>query len=724
MKFYKKFDTENIVRLKKKKLKIKGIKRAFVWTKQRIFFFVFILKFFFFFDFLLKLIEVRLEKTELLDNFILEIINIQYINYFVAFFQNEVKNYPIIFLLNQIVNFNLFFINFYNFFCIYNSEHSEMLKNNSYLASTSKNKIEGKILEIKTGFTIAPGKYKKYFRNKKNEDIDLNNFEFKNEAYQWDEFFGKQELDNNQPYNMVNLIEVYGEEQKKEKLVEPLNEEEESEWEAVFGAKGFYDLRFLYSTVNRLRMEEKEFITDTFFYYKNFNKLRIDFFIFDEMVLRVLEIFVCGWYFLLKNNLFFNKKWDLVKNFLYSKLAFQLKIELNTFLYLTHNLSYFWNYMYDKYIYTHHKLYSKMRNRLSYVSKFYAPFEEKINLEYIKNLKNQNFFIVNFIKLSEAIYSLTVEKHICINLYKHSFFMQKFFNDENFFFWLRFIVKDLDWAYVNYLLYEVLLEKAGLFEIEKWFFYCYDNMDLYLNGLIEEKILMFSFLIKSIEREFILQCLSNTYYIYLYYLIIDNFIFFCPSKMHKFFLKELNFFWKFAKISIAYFFKKNIRLNMIEKLVEVRLNLLDEDLWFDWFLNKFKYYDFLNIKKIKIEIIDYFCFWICRVHRSYNWIASIYDIISFSKYVSNFIFCKYLFMKNLYKDYTEVDSKELVFFDIDNYLVISFYKDLILSYINKTFNLNVLFFFITLFKSDTFLNFKKYHFFRHFVWNDLKKLNL
>jgi hypothetical protein len=41
-------------------------------------------------------------------------------------------------------------------------------------------------------------------------------------------------------------------------------------------------------------MEEKEFITDTFFYYKNFNKLRIDFFIFDEMVLRVLEIFVCG----------------------------------------------------------------------------------------------------------------------------------------------------------------------------------------------------------------------------------------------------------------------------------------------------------------------------------------------------------------------------------------------------------------------------------------------
>jgi hypothetical protein len=130
------------------------------------------------------LIEVRLEKTELLDNFILEIINIQYINYFVAFFQNEVKNYPIIFLLNQIVNFNLFFINFYNFFCIYNSEHSEMLKNNSYLASTSKNKIEGKILEIKTGFTIAPGKYKKYFRNKKNEDIDLNNFEFKNEAYQ------------------------------------------------------------------------------------------------------------------------------------------------------------------------------------------------------------------------------------------------------------------------------------------------------------------------------------------------------------------------------------------------------------------------------------------------------------------------------------------------------------------------------------------------------------
>jgi hypothetical protein len=89
--------------------------------------------------------------------------------------------------------------------------------------------------------------------------------------------------------------------------------------------------------------------------------------------------------------------------------------------------------MYDKYIFTHHKLYSKMRNRLSYVSKIYAPFEEKINLEYIKNLKNQNFFIVNFIKLSEAIYILTVEKHICINLYKHSFFMQKFFFDQSFF---------------------------------------------------------------------------------------------------------------------------------------------------------------------------------------------------------------------------------------------------------------------------------------------------
>ena len=718
MGFFKKLDTEDIVFIKKKNFKQKSVKRAFAWTKRRVDCFLFCLNFFFFWEFFVELVEVRLEKTVLLDNFLLEVVNIKFINYFVAFFQKEVKNYPIIFLLNQIYYFNLFLINFYNFFCIYYCEKSEMFKNHSYLVNISKNKIDGKVLEISTGFTITPGKYKRYFRNTKNEDINLDNFEFKDE-FLWDEFFGKPALaDDYQPYNMNTLIAKYSEE-----LENSLNnEEEQSEWETIYGTKGFYDLRFLYSRVNRLRVEEKEFITDPYFYYKNLNRLRIDFFVFDEMVLRIQEIFVCGWLFLLKDNRFFNKKWNFVENFIYTKSVFLLKIDLNTFLYFTHFLSYFRNHMYNKYIYTHHKLYSRMLYRLSYISKFKAPFEEKFNYEYMKDLKNKHFFIVNFKKQEEAIYCLTLEKLICKNLYYNSVFMNKHFFDKEFLIWLSFLIKDLDLVNINYLLYENLLEKAGVLKIERWFFYRYNNMDHYLNKLSEEKIMLFSYITKSVERQFILQLLSNVY-IDLYYLIIDNFIFFSPSKMHKFFFSELKFFFKFVKISIAYFFKKKLCLNMINNFVELKLNLWDEDLWFKWFLNKFKYYDLLNRKTVKIEVIDYFSFWICRKHRINNWNASVYDKIFFSKYVSNLIFCKSLYIDYLYiKDLH--DDEQHIYFNLNKYFYLNFYKDLILSFINKNIYLNILFYFIINNLRNINFNLNKYFYLRHFVWNDFKKLNL
>jgi hypothetical protein len=66
----------------------------------------------------------------------------------------------------------------------------------------------------------------------------------------------------------------------------------EHNWNALYGPKGYHDFRFIYSTLNRLRREEKTFFTDPFFYSIILDKFQINFYIFDEIVLRGLEIFL------------------------------------------------------------------------------------------------------------------------------------------------------------------------------------------------------------------------------------------------------------------------------------------------------------------------------------------------------------------------------------------------------------------------------------------------
>lgn len=711
-------DLEDIVFLKKKKFKskkkVKG--KKVVLTKKRIFLIIFLLNFSFFWNFVIKILDNKIEKTELFDNFYLEILNIKFINYFGCFFKNEVQNYKITYLLHKIFLFNLFYINYYNYICLYKNENYDMLKNYSgsnYLLY----KIDGKILEIKKGFTIEPGKYKRYYRNKKEEDVNLDLYESKDETYQWDEVFNKYDHDNHLPYNFETLMSLYGEEEKRKRSSpEVLSEEEESEWEAIYGPKGFHDLRFIYRTINRLRREEKDLYTDPYYYYKNLNKLNIDFYIFDKMILRILEIFIYQWSFFFINDLFFIKKFNEETNLIFTQAAFQIKIDLNTFLSLTQYLSYYRNYMYDRYLYTHPKLFSKIGKLVLYINRFKTFFNKlswKMELSFIKNLYEKIWFIINLKGEWEKLYVLVFDINLYQFLYNNSFLIRGNLINQKLLTFISIIVKDLNWNNFNYYLYEILLEKAGFSEAEAWFYYRYDNIDRYLNLLMYEKIEILPILIKNLESKFVLQLFCHSY-IYKSNLISDFFI------NLNFLYKGNDLFLKFLKISVVVFFSKKLRLEIFNKFEEVELEFLEEENWFKWFFKKFRYFILLNFSTMKPNPIDYFCFWICRNFRFYNPKISGCDFIIYSKYVSFSIFLKSLFENLLYKKGID----ESINFDVDKYLVISFFKDIILNLIEFNWILNILFFFIFELKFLNTYKFNQFFILRHFAWNDFKKLNL
>jgi hypothetical protein len=109
----------------------------------------------------------------------LELVDLSFINYFGVFFQNEIEQNKVHYLLNKIVYFNRYYTIFYNFISLYNNENLYMLKNSNYLKFLflNKMKIDGKILEIIKDSSVVYSKYKRYFRNEDEQNINLDEFE-------------------------------------------------------------------------------------------------------------------------------------------------------------------------------------------------------------------------------------------------------------------------------------------------------------------------------------------------------------------------------------------------------------------------------------------------------------------------------------------------------------------------------------------------------------------
>ena len=724
------------------KYRVKKIK----WTKKRKNFFAIFLNFCFFWSIIIEVLDTKLERTELFDNLYLELTNFNYITYFGFYFQKEIESYHIIYLLNQIVFFNKFYKIYYNFISLYTNENLDMLKNFNYLKILSENKIkiDGKILEIVKTSTIKYSPYKRYFRNEREEEVNLDTFEHEIEEYIENDpvlQFWYDEADY-LPYNLEELSDKYGfddEEQIGQK--ENGEENEKDYWEDIYGPKGFYDLRFLYSTLNRLRREEKLIITDPFFYSVIFDKLNINFYLFDEITLRILEIFLFDWKFFYFDNFVFNQKWEQINDLIFSKSIFQLKIDLETFLSLTKFLSFFRNHMYDKYIYTHDKLCDKLRYRLLYINNIRIWFKQRawwINLEYIKQLKNKAYFIFKFKKEYHTVPLVTYEENICNKLYKDSFLKHSKIINKNFIKILNVITKKSDFFNLNLMFYKILCENPQIFCIEEWLIYHYENIYKYLFFFEDEKYLMWETLIEYNEKIFLYNLLYDEY-IYKFHFVIDFFIFGKPLGIHYIFFLESKIFIKFYKIGVIRFILKKLRFRIYYKW---GIEEYDKKIWYKWFLKGFKFFKsaLFKLKKIDIELIDYFVFWITRLHRyrHYNLGTSVYDFIYNSRYLSNLFFCKKLFEKDIYTKKTYENSmflvetdlllrkgNEPILFNLNEYWVLMFYKDLILNLIISNFLLNILFFFIfeKKYKKNLY-ELNKYFLIRHYGWNDVKKINI
>jgi hypothetical protein len=240
------------------------------------------------------------------------------------------------------------------------------------------------------------------------------------------------------------------------------------------------------------------------------------------------------------------------------------------------------------------------------------------------------------------------------------------------------------------------------------------------------------------EKMFLYNLLYDEY-IYKYHFIIDLCIFDKPIGIHYIFFLESKIFKKFFKMGAIRFILKKLRFRIYFKW---GIEEYDKKIWFKWFLKGFKYFKstLLKIKKLKIEPIDYFIFWITRLqrYRHYNLGTSAYDFIYSSRYLSNIFFCKQLFENEFYKKWTYHNSmlmaetellltkgKEPILFKLNEYWAIMFYKDLILSLIDSSLLLNILIFFIfeSKYKKNLY-DLNKYFLIRHYGWNDVKKINI
>lgn len=292
------------------------------------------------------------------------------------------------------------------------------------------------------------------------------------------------------------------------------------------------------------------------------------------------------------------------------------------------------------------------------------------------------------------------------------------------------------------MLYKILCENPQIFCIEEWLIYHYENVYKYLFFFQDEKYLMWETLIKMYENKFVENLLFDEY-ICKYYFVTDLFIFGKPIGIHYIFFLESKIFIKFFKMGIIRFILKRLRFLIYYKW---GIEEYDKKIWFKWFLKGFRYFksSLLKIKKIDIEPIDFFVFWITRLYRyrHYNLGTSAYDYIYMSRNFSNSFFCKKLFEKELFTKKTYKNSsflietdlllikgKEPILFKLNEYWIVIYYKDLILSLIGSNLLLNILFFFIfermykkTLYEYE--YEFNKYFLIRHYGWNDVKKINI
>lgn len=730
--------------------------KKFIWTQKRKNFLVIFINFFFFWINFMDLLENKLEKKSIYDDFLFEIINLRYIHYFGLFFENEVLHYKFTYFLNQIINFNTFYIIYYNFIHLYNNEHLHMLHNFNFLKIISQKKlnITGKPLEVIKESSITYSKYKRYFVNENQQEVDLDTYQQEVDDYIEDDSFFKTWVDdsNQFPLSVEDLHNQYNFEddaltghhlQLKENDYVTFAQDE---WELLFGPKGFYDTRFLYSTLNRLRREEKTWFTDPLFYYVILDKLKIDFFLFDIMIFRILEIFLGNWNFFYMDFLYFNKKWEFVNDLLFPKIIFQLKIDLNTFLCLTNFLSWFRNHMYEKYIYTHVVICNRFKYRLLHISNFFKVWQKrilwrswKIDWEYVQNLKSKAFFVINFKKEYKLENYFTYEQDICKNLYNTFFLYGTNLLDKNFITALGYITRKFYFYNINLLFYKILTENVTVFIIEELLFYHHENIYKTLLRYTDDNHFMWNLLMVFFEKYFFLNMLYNNEYIFKSYIALDGLIFGHGIGLHYMIYFESKIFWKFLNFgALKYVFKK-FRFNIRAKEMELEEDFLELEQWGFWFLKLFKYYSFKKIKRIDVELIDTFVFWISRLYREYHVFNSYYDFIYNSRFLSNIYFCKIFYEKLIYKQWNynnsillnEVDllitkGKEPLVFKLNEYWTLMFYKDLLLSLINSSILLNILFFFV--FEQNSkfkiIYDYNRYFFIRHYGWNDVKKINI
>jgi hypothetical protein len=237
--------------------------------------------------------------------------------------------------------------------------------------------------------------------------------------------------------------------------------------------------------------------------------------------------------------------------------------------------------------------------------------------------------------------------------------------------------------------------------------------------------------------------LLNQEYIFKYFFAIDLNIFCKPMSMglHYILQYESKIFLKFLKMGVIRFILRKLRFKIYAKEESLARNFIDLEFWSKWYLKGFKYIksSILKIKQIEIEPIDYFVFWITRLYRDYHVFNSFYDFIYYSRYISNYIFCKYLFEGDLFKKWTYKNSPLLEETDLllneehdtgvlklNEYWVIMYYRDLLLSLINSSILLHIVFFYIfeQKYKINTMYGFNRYFLIRNYGWNDVKKIKI
>jgi len=434
------------------------------------------------------------------------------------------------------------------------------------------------------------------------------------------------------------------------------------------------------------------FIEKNFINFYNFVCMDRDEFLFNDFIFRIYEIFIFN-YNLLKINYDYYSTNNL-DNFIISKEIFQIKIDLNTFIYLNKYFVNYRDFIYNNYLKRHLNFRWKLLNRKIYIKykQLFYPKHTLLRFDFVKFIIENNFIIIESLDNWFLNFFEIYDPQVYYFYFKQSFFKNNLnYNKSKFWNFIGFYFKNVIISFVHYIVYKQIMLTASAYDLQIWFFFDHKEFFHKLFHYWEDDWKVIKTLDKIFRRNILSKVLPRNFSISF---IKDFLIYLCPNELYLNFNYESNFFFKLMNFIIFDFIYEIVFFFDFESdliFLEFTNKLIGKEYWELYIFLLLNYFNNFVIEPwfcffivdIDIGIIDFFILHILNI-KFYNIKNSAFDLIDYSRFVSHNIF----FNKNFSQFF------ENKIFKLNFFFTFYIYSDFILNLVYYSLNLQLLYFFI------------------------------